>query len=249
LVMRIKPSRIEYVEHNLNFANFCPHNCQYCYMTPLRGKREPTIDFDFPELRRQLERFEPKGDILLSSSHDPMASKELREVCFTILSIISKEAPSIMPKIRFLSKAGEFPALFIPWNLKFGQTITTLREDIRLLVEPGASSVQDRIKALKKAKEHGKFTWISFEPCFKGTNIPRVLELIEPDEAWVGKLNHEKAIWMPQFIPPLALSPQGIWKQIKEAREMGFNVEVKQELAFHRYCVTLEEYLGVGGRC
>ena len=235
-MVRIVKSRIDYVEHAINFSNRCEFCCSYCYYhSPQsrwkrrRGIGEPTvrqIDRDLDELRRQLESFRPRGDILVSATHEPLGPLTL-EVCVDILQTIADLRPDLLPRIRVLSKAGWFnesfsPRLRIPGGVKFGQTITTLHQGTAYLVEPSAAEVSRRIEALKRAKEAGHFVWISAEPCFRGMDLVRLCELVEPDEVWVGKLNHMKS--------PHALSPQEIYRQVEEAREQGYNVHMKWEL-------------------
>lgn len=75
----LKPSKIEYVSHAVNFCDGCGHGCLYpCYArmmkrTPYHAWRhEPKPVSDAPELLRdQLTRIRKRPtEILVSSSHD-----------------------------------------------------------------------------------------------------------------------------------------------------------------------------------
>lgn len=61
-------------------------------------------------------------------------------------------------------------------NAYVGFTIITLDDQIREKWEPGAPSIKDRIRVLKKAHELELFTWVSVEPIILNESDP--LEII-----------------------------------------------------------------------
>ncbi len=260
-MVRITPSRIEYLAHGLNFASFCTSSCVYCYMNRFRrvnlGRGKP-VDEDLEELARQLETFTPKGDIMMSTSNDPFTAGY--SLANRILSLVVSKLDDLRSRagadfnLRVLSKKGVWrnPITREPLPnhslLLFGQTVTTLNDSVRQVLEPGAAPVDGRIEALRQARQAGFRVWLSVEPVFEGMDLLRLCELVEPEEVWVGKLNHYSS----QF----ALPPEEIHRQVEEARASGFVVREKRELREalkieeERKLVGLETYLvEAGAQC
>ncbi|MCD6484081.1 MAG: radical SAM protein [Candidatus Odinarchaeota archaeon] len=227
--MLIKRSKIEYVKYALNFANFCEHECTYCYMQQLykRFNKNNTarVNNNLAELIEQLKKYEDigfDGDILMSSSHDPFMPATYY-LSLNILAIFSM-VPRIARNLRILTKAAikKEHRTIVPIHAKIGMTITTLDERVRVQVEPNATSIQRRIEQLQWFKDAGYFTWISIEPALKGMDVVKLLSLIEPDEVWIGPMNHA--------VSEYALSIEDIVKQYEEAKELGFNIRPKDFL-------------------
>ena len=152
-MVRIVKSRIDYVEHAINFADWCPLQCDYCYYhspkSLWRKKRgikvERKVDKNLEELRAQLHSFRVKGDILISARHEPLHALFL-ETTIEILHTIEELRPDLLPHVRILSKEGWFNDSFsarlrLPDGIKFGQTITTLNQGVAYLVETSAAEV------------------------------------------------------------------------------------------------------------
>jgi len=234
-MVKIVKSKIDYVAHAINFSNRCEYRCAYCYFhspnsrwRKERGIDEQPwrIDDDVEELRRQLQTFQPQGDILMSATHEPLGALTW-EAALKILHTIEDVRPDLLPYIRILSKSGWFNDFFverrgIPKGVKFGQTITTLDQRVADIVENAAARIDTRMDALRRARAAGHCIWVSAEPCFRGMDLVDLCMRVEPDEVWVGKLNHMES--------PLAMPPERIWEQVREARSLGYRIYLKWEL-------------------
>jgi DNA repair photolyase len=76
----------------------------------------------------------------------------------------------------------------------YAATLTLDNESDSLKWEPGASLPDDRIASLRKAKEKGITTWVSFEPVIDPEQVYALYEKTKEfvDLYKIGKLNHYK---------------------------------------------------------
>ena len=236
--MKITKSKIDYLQHGINFASGCPIACHYCYMTTLYQRRygtpRPTNDIEFDENLTQLAKqlrdgFQPKGDVMLCTSHDPFMFHPYPAPKITqgILAVL-RGYPRFQNKVRVLTKSNiplqrDFP-LETFQGVKFGVSITTLDDEIRKEVETRGATVMERVDMLKKAKErYGCYTWISVEPFFKGMDLETLLSWVDVDEVWIGRMNHCKE-W-----EHLRYLDADIYLQYIELKD-SYNICVKREL-------------------
>lgn len=166
----------------------CAHACQYCYATFMKrftGHMDPWGSFvdakvNAPEiLRRQLRRA-ARGNVMLSSVTDPYqpveAKYQLARKCLEALkefqfpvSILTK-SPLVTRDIDIISKIPDAEA---------GLTITTDKDDIRKIFEPGAPAIAARIEALKKLHKAGISTYVFIGPALP-MNPEKLAKKIKP---------------------------------------------------------------------
>jgi len=188
----------EYSPLAINLYNGCSHNCKYCYGKNIRGNPEPVP-------RKNILKLIEKEAILLSNA---MIDDQIL-LCFLCdpyqhleegLKITSQTIDILMKyNLRFtiLTKGGKRS---IPDMAKYkdypkasyGVTLFTFKDVERLLQEPYASPVQDRVKALATAHFMEIKTWVSVEPVFYPEDALELIKNIAPitDKFKVGKLNH-----------------------------------------------------------
>jgi DNA repair photolyase len=159
-------------DYSLNCYTGCEHGCVYCYarfMERFHPHREPWGKFvdvktnAVEVLERQLRRAKP-GSVFVSSACDgwqPLESeRKLTRECMRLL-IGKGFEPRVLTKnalvIRDLDILSGGPATV-------GITIATIDERLRALWEPRASSLNDRISILARAREAGISTSIMFAP-------------------------------------------------------------------------------------
>lgn len=193
----------EYSELALNLYSGCSHGCSYCYAPScLRKSRE---DFSSHSAARK--------DILNKVQKDliEMAmNRDTRRVllCFT--------TDPYQGDYEFHKVTGEALAMFKAYNIPFqvltkggmkaakdfhlykkgdayAATLTFKDPAQSLLWEPGAALPDDRIKSLRKAKEKGIETWVSFEPVIETEETFRLLDdtMDFVDLYKVGKINYQ----------------------------------------------------------
>jgi DNA repair photolyase len=190
----------EYCALCVNLYSGCSHGCSYCY-APSCLRRS----------RQDFARATPRKDILknIEKEAPAFAGKEVH-LCFTTDPYQPIEAHNHITRktlqifnqhnvtARILTKGAKLAARDFDLLKKnggyFGVTLTYDNAADSLRVEPGASLPQERLAALRMAKEHGIPTWVSFEPvvdpCQALNLICHTLEEGIVDEYKVGKWNH-----------------------------------------------------------
>jgi len=174
--------------YSVNPYSGCQFNCIYCY---IRGSKYGenmaktlSVKINAPELlERQLSRRAKKGEygiIALSSSTEPyMPIEEETKLTRRLLKIILKYrfpveiATKSKLVLRDLDLLGEIDRrAILPDDLKpklkhgaiISFSISTLDERLARLLEPGAPSPMERLKAMKRCKEEEFLTGVCFIP-------------------------------------------------------------------------------------
>lgn len=194
----------EYSELAVNLYKGCPHGCIYCYAPNcLRRKKE---DFH--------QSYGPRENIINLVQKDLIEMKETKDnrqvlFCFTCDpypgecsdNIYTQEALELFKAynqpFQLLTKGGMKAARDFHLYKKtdaYAVTLTLLDERQSLIWEPNAPLPKNRIASLKKAKEKGIKTWVSFEPVIDPEQVYKIYDLTKDfvDLYKIGKLNHYK---------------------------------------------------------
>jgi DNA repair photolyase len=155
----------------------CSHSCFYCYarfMKRFTGHNEDWGDFldikiNSPDLIPKIKGKKPskyKGKkILLSSVTDPYIPIE-REYKIT-KRILERLIPH-QPDLNILTKSDlvlrDLDLIKQFKNKEIGFSFSSLEEGVRMVVEPGASSIENRLNALKRVHEKGIHCYIFISP-------------------------------------------------------------------------------------
>jgi DNA repair photolyase/uncharacterized ParB-like nuclease family protein len=174
--------------HALNVGLGCGHQCAYCSAPSLRY-RQPAYgqlqigpyDRGFAiidvETDKRILKDMPKldaGNTIMLSELDDAWSPEAR-----MYGVGRKSLASLLKgtdaRIRILTKSAEVATDFDAAKGAEGRVIVGLstgipasREDVAAAVEPNASTIKERINALKKAHELGFATYGMLCPCLPG---------------------------------------------------------------------------------
>lgn len=174
----------EYAKWACNFYTGCSNGCTYCYLKKGRGAKilggdKPTLKKCFKDETHALEVFEKelmqnlqelqKHGIFFSFSTDPMLPETVGLTKDAIgisvkhkvpVKILTKRVDSIHKIFEDENKAYE-KVKFMAFSklIAFGFTLTGHDE-----LEPGASTNQERIEAMKKLHDAGFKTFASIEP-------------------------------------------------------------------------------------
>lgn len=194
-------------DFTLNCYVGCSHRCLYCYgryMEKFRKSKERWDEFvdvkiNAPEvLFRQIKKIKPPQEVFMSSICDgwqPLEAKyRLSRQCLKMLLEAGFDV-SILTKSSLILR--DFDLLAAYKTPSLGVTITTLNRNLQKLLEPYASSPQERINLLKQAQDKGIKTWVFLGPLipeFTATpanleTIFRALEGINLQEVCVDRLN------------------------------------------------------------
>ena len=202
----------EYSPLACNLYLGCTHGCKYCY-APACMHRKPAEWHESARARGEnvLKLFEKDCARLARTRKDD----ETRRVLFCFLSDpyqplerdlhLTRQGISIAAKhgikIDILTKGDEslieqdLP-LMLESQTHLGITLSFSKDATRREWEPMASTVQSRLRILRKAHDMGIYTWVSMEPVI----VPQeALEVIRKAHSYVdfwkiGKLNHNKEV-------------------------------------------------------
>ena len=160
----ITKSNLPDADYVINPYIGCTHACIYCYarfMKRFTGHTEEWGEFldvkiNAPDLiPEQTNKYRGKS-VFLSSVTDAYLPIERK---YQLTRKILKKLVALQPNIGILTKSDlvlrDIDLLKQFKNCEVGLTITTSDDNLRKEIEPFTSSIQNRIKALKRLKESG----------------------------------------------------------------------------------------------
>jgi len=203
----LSSTRLPGLDYSLNPYRGCGHNCAYCY-TPciLRvprqewGTRIEVKENIATVLAKELTRKKP-GVVGLSTVTDPyqpieqeykLSRRCLEQFLESDFPVHIQTKSSLVTRdLDLISKLGQAQVMM---------TITTLHDEERRLLEPGASSIPDRITALKTLTDAGIPTSVFLGPLYPTTTVEDLTRLFDVfrhcdiTEVWIDKLNLKPGI-------------------------------------------------------
>lgn len=201
---------VEYGDYCVNFVLGCAHSCLYCYAYKNFSRWNPqtthaewckpklvsnTLEIlsrEIPRLRNEIK------SVHLSFTTDPFMVG-YPEITAMSVAVIKMFNDAGIP-CTTLTK-GVLPielACLSPQN-EYGITLTSLDENFRSVMEPGAAPYMERLGSLRRLSELGCKTWISLEPYFTPNVIEQnLLQLLEAvsfvDKIIFGRANYYKPV-------------------------------------------------------
>ena len=178
LLNKLKMGTQEWAKKELNCIKGCHNNCIYCYGKSIakRFKRctEETwkhMEINKLAINKNYQKVKKKGnqpyDIMFPTSHDIF----IKEPYFTTYTKMLKKLVTPGNSVLIVSKPNPKVIETICENFKkykeklgFRFTIGSVDSKLLRVFEPNAPSFEDRLKALKIAKDYGFNTSISVEP-------------------------------------------------------------------------------------
>ncbi|MBD3312101.1 radical SAM protein [archaeon] len=204
----ITKSRIPGVDYVINPYTGCAHGCKYCYATFMKrftNHPEPwgsfvDVKINAPELMKGLIKLKGKS-VTLSSVTDPY---QLLEKKYKITRQILEKLITVQPNLSILTKSSlimrdlDLLKQFKHLEVWFSLSITD--KSVRKELEPRASSIADRIKALKELHEAGIRTVVFIAPIHLRSDWKGVIRMTKDyvDKYVFDRLNyHETSIdWL-----------------------------------------------------
>lgn len=178
----LSPSKLPGLDYALNPYSGCEHACVYCYAPSVihwdKGKWGELVEakVNLPRVLSKELGIKKKGVVGLGTVTDPYqpAEKryELTRRCLELLLMhdfpvcIQTKSSLVLRDMDLLKKFS---------NIEVGLTITTLDETLREKLEPGASSVGDRLHALSELSKNGIRTWVFIGPVMPYLTDVRIL--------------------------------------------------------------------------
>ncbi len=194
--------------YSLNPYRGCQHNCAYCYApNVLRQPRahwgeELFIKKNIPlVLAHEVKKKKP-GVVGLSTVTDPYQPLEQRYKItrFCLEQLLLYDFPiHIQTKSALVTRDIDLLTRFSDSQVMV--SIGTLHDQERRLLEPSASSIQERITTLQQCSSAGLKTAVFFGPVYPTMNldeIPRFIEILKEagvQEIWVDMLRLKPGIW------------------------------------------------------
>ena len=200
-------NKSELADFTLNCYVGCSHRCLYCYARYMKKFKDRPEDWGYfvdvkvnaPEiLAKQIRKIRPPKEVFMSSVCDgwqPLEAKyKLSRACLKILLEAGLEV-SILTKSSLILR--DFDLLEAYKTPSLGMTITTLNPGLQKVLEPYASTSDERINTLKIAQERGIKAWVFLGPLipeFTDTKanleaLFRALEGLDLDRIYVDRLN------------------------------------------------------------
>lgn len=202
----------EYSPLACNLYIGCTHGCKYCYAPACMHKKPAEWHMSARARAANVLKLFEKDCMTLAKLR---VDDNTRRVLFCFLSDpyqplenelhLTRQGISIAAKhgikVDILTKGDarlieqDLP-LMLESQTHLGITLSFAKDATRKEWEPQASTVQSRLRILRKAHDMGIFTWVSMEPVI----VPHeALEVIRKAHDYVdfwkiGKLNHNKEI-------------------------------------------------------
>jgi DNA repair photolyase len=186
----LSPSRLSGLDYALNPYRGCEHACIYCYAPSVihwkSGKWGDIVEakVNLPRILSKELRVKKKGIVGLGTVTDPYqpAEKkyEITRRCLELLLLhdfpvcIQTKSSLVLRDLDILKKFS---------NIEVGITLTSYDESVREKLEPGASSVAQRLQALEELSKYGIKTWV-----FMGPVMPYLTDV----EALIGAIARVK---------------------------------------------------------
>lgn len=173
----------------------CSHRCKYCYASFMKRFTKHAEEWgDFVDIK-QCSKMKIPGNlsqktILISSVTDPYQPLEKK---YEVTRQILQQLTEVPAKIEILTKSQlvirDIDLLKHLPNIRVGISMNTLHEPFRKEMEPGASSVTQRLNTLKKLYEAGIPVYLFISPIFPG--ITDLDELIDAVSGYVEEICFE----------------------------------------------------------
>lgn len=168
----------------------CTHKCRYCYAVFMRrfsGYQEQWGDYIVVKQGKEIRsnKFQEGETILIGSVTDgyqPLEAKYRRT------HAILQQLCGCEAKVEILTKSklilDDLPLLKKFPNIKVGISINTLDDNFRRIMEPGASTINDRIQTLEQLRQENIPTYLFISPIF-----PEITDLERLVQATKGFVN------------------------------------------------------------
>ncbi len=229
----LSPSQLPGLDYALNPYRGCAHACAYCYAPSVihyKGKWGELVEVkvNLPRVLSKELRAKKKGVVGFGTVTDPYqpAEKkyEITRRCLELL-LMHDFPVCIQTKSSLVLRDVELLKQFS--NVEVGMTLTALDDGVRAEMEPGASSVEERMLALKELGKNGINTWV-----FLGPVMPYFTDI----EALVDAIAEAKPRYV--LVDKLRLK-EGVWERVGEFVK-GFKPELLPE--YERIFLKKEDY-------
>ncbi len=220
----LSPSRLPGLNYSLNPYRGCQHNCAYCYAPSIlhcdRNSWGTKIGVKrhLPRLLASELRQKKSGVIGLSTVTDPYQpiEQKFRITRYCLEQLIRHEYPvCIQTKSKLILRDSDLISKLS--HVEVMVSIGTLNEQEKKIIEPGSSSIADRLKVVKAFSEQGIHTSVFFGPVYPSIHPLEIHKILEQfKEAGVHKV----------MIDQLHFRP-GVYESLKNVLQHYPNLQEK----------------------
>lgn len=183
----------------------CQHSCTYCYarfMKRFTGHKEPWGEFvdvkiNAPGLLLREVNKKPPGRVWVSGVCDPYQPLETRyELTRKCLEILVQHNLPVTIQTKSGLVLRDLELLKGAKGLEVGLSVTTADESIRLLFEPKAPPIKERIKTLEQLHLAGIRTFAMIAPLLAGAEGLVSMLKGKVDYILIDKMNYHYGDWV-----------------------------------------------------
>jgi DNA repair photolyase len=199
-----------HIPWSVNPYQGCSHGCTFCYVPSLlhversRWGRYVLVKRNAPTvLAKELRAHaRSKALVAMSTATDPYQAVEARCLvtrrCLEVLakadwplSVLTR-SPLVLRDLDLLQRFSE---------VEVGMSLPTLDDHARRFLEPGAPSIEARLRCLRALGDAGLRTFVSLAPCYPLTGgttaqgFARTLAQAGVRKVWVGAYRHYGDSW------------------------------------------------------
>lgn len=189
------------LDYSINPYTGCEHACRYCYAVFMKKFTEHKeeewgrfvdVKTNAPEVLKKEVKDKGPGSVLLSSVTDPYQPlEEEYEITRELLKILQENnfSVSILTKSDLVLRDLDVLKKFDHGKLSVGLTINFVDEEDRNIWEPCASTIDERIRTLKKLKTENIPTYVHVGPWLEG--ITDLEEIVRRTEDYIYEFQVE----------------------------------------------------------
>jgi len=198
-------SKSKVLDYAINPYRGCEHGCLYCYarfMKRFTGHKEEwgkfiDVKVNAPSLLQHEIRRKRVGKVWISGVCDPYQPIENEyEITKRCLEILLRHQWPIVVQTKSNLVLRDIELLRRFKHAEVGLTITTTNDQIRRIFEPEASTISERIEALRNLRDGGVVTFAMLAPI-----LPEIKGLAtelagKVDYVLIDRMNYHYADWV-----------------------------------------------------
>lgn len=188
----------------------CQHACSYCYarfMKKFTGHREPwglfvDVKVNAPDLlKREIDRKELGGKkparVWVSGVCDPYQPLEKEyQLTRQCLDILAHHGWPVTVQTRSALVLRDLDILQAGTDFQVGLSVTTADDHIRMLFEPSAPPIMERVRTLDELHRAGLRTFVMIAPMLPGAEGLAELLVGKVDSVILDRMNYHYADWV-----------------------------------------------------
>lgn len=264
-------------EQSINPYRGCEHGCIYCYARPAHAYMNLSTGIDFEtkifhkvDAAKVLEKELNKPSyrcktIMLGANTDPYQPAESKlKVTRSILEVLHRyqHPVAIITKSALIERDMDLIAAMAEKNLSaIAVSLTTLRTDLKITLEPRTSSPQARLRTIRRFREAGVPVTVMAAPMIPMVNDMELEKILE-SSAKAGairagytliRLPHEvKDLfkeWLTEHLPERAEHVMSLIRQMRGGKEYDSTFGKRMtgqgefaELLAHRFAIACKRF-------